>query len=151
LTVSIPFPSWELAFATVVRSAFLPVGYLWCETEFKLSENTCSEPMRIRLMSNLVHTRSMEQFVGLLAFVVLTIWNLILIFDLRSIPSAASFPDAEGTPIGIAAAGLGYLVSAFIVGWLPWLAVCRGLPALYGNNFATIDRSIRTAAEDSNG
>jgi hypothetical protein len=150
--VSIPFPPWVMAFSTVVRAAFLPVGYFWCETEFNLSENSSLKPKRTYFTRSLVQTRNVEQIVGLLAFAILTVWNVILIFELRIIPLAASFPDSEGNPLGLAAAGLGYVTSALVVGWLPWLAVYRGLPALYHNPPRITEPSLtRSTNEDLNG
>jgi hypothetical protein len=133
LFASVPFSRWEFPIAMIVRSAFIPIGYFWSQTEFKyLNDPNCRPNWRVFIRALFRFNRG-EQIVGVIALIALTIWNLILIADFKSISLAASFPDSEGVPVGIPSVLFSYLLSAAMIGLLPWLAVWRGIPRLYGN------------------
>jgi hypothetical protein len=133
LTTTIPFSPWEVAFATLVRSALLPVGYFWCQAEFDRVEQEQHSPSK-NTFKKLWKTHTGEQVAALLILLLLTVWNVILIVGLKAMPMLASMPDSDGVPIGLGAALFSYAVSVALVAWLPWIAVWRGLPLLYPND-----------------
>jgi hypothetical protein len=79
--------------------------------------------------------------------VLLTLWNFILLLELRTILTFAS-SDASGGQIPISGVVLGQIITTMLVGWLPWLAVYRGLWELYDDG-AKLERA--EATEESNG
>jgi hypothetical protein len=152
---SVPFTAWELALAVLIHAAFLPVGYSWAELEYKHSEHPLVRQNLCDFLKMACGPQTAEQFAGSIAFVSMTVWNIILLIDLRGIPKLASFPDTSGFgqvgQVGVVKAALIYLLLVATAGWLPWLAVYRGLWVLYQNEDKLRERSQETATEDSNG
>lgn len=148
---SMPFSPWESAFSSLLHSAFLPIGYCWVQMEF----NYLERPER-RTWSGFIRmifrTRTAEQFVGLITLLVLTIWNLVLLLEVRRIPLFASFQDSPGGPeAAMTGAVAGFLADFFLVGWLPWLAVYRGLWTFYREEPKLVNAVNFTTSEGSNG
>ncbi|HEV7553094.1 MAG TPA: hypothetical protein VGP65_15510 [Candidatus Angelobacter sp.] len=131
LATSVPVSPLQIGFASIIRSAFVPLGYFWSQTEYNFAKTPWVRRTWTNFFRTVSKTRAGEQAVGLLALIVLTIWNIILLVDCKAIPLVASFPDSDGIPIGLGPVLSNYVVSILMVGWLPWIAVWRGMPKLF--------------------
>lgn len=71
-----------------------------------------------------------ECSIGASVFLLLSLWCLVLLFDVRYVDRLATFPDGEVGTIGIdeACFALGSLF--FFNGVVPWVSVYRGLSLL---------------------
>ncbi len=121
---------WQRILITLGRGFLLPVAYFWSRSE----SMHFSGEIKSLSPSDIVHYardfRLSERMVGIVIFFLLTIWCLVLFFDVFFVSRIATFPDGDVGTLGF---GLGYTLAAiFLVfnGIIPWIAVYRGLSEL---------------------
>lgn len=124
------FPAWQLPIRMSILSFLIPVACFWPAIEFRFY---CRELVPIRLKTLWVELRewkSPERIAGILAFVLMTLWVIVLCADFFRLPIVASAPDGPEDKIGWATAVTDAFINLFVLGVLPWIPVYRGLSAL---------------------
>jgi hypothetical protein len=124
------WPFWQLVVFSLVGCHLIVVAYLWSRAEYLLYSGRVRLLSMRDLMRRATQPQTPESWIGLLAFFLLTIWCLILLTDLRFVQRIASFADGSAGTTGQASAWTMLLTVLFLYGFIPWIAVYRGLSNL---------------------
>lgn len=124
------WPSWQRIVMTLVACPIIPTIYLWSRSEYLLY----SEKVRQLSLGDIMRleARSMpgQSLIGLLVFFLLTIWCLVLLSDLRFVGRIALSADGSVGTAGLVGAWSAMIVVLLLYGFVPWIAVYRGLSDL---------------------
>jgi branched-subunit amino acid transport protein len=124
-------PWWQRPFALLVMCAYLPIGYLWTQVEFGLSNNESFSNGIPVLKIFASWPKEPELRIAIIAFTSLLAWNLLLLLDFYRVPSIAGFPEPSGfEQVGVGMIIYGALIQVALIGLLPLIAVYRGTIAL---------------------
>jgi hypothetical protein len=147
-----PISRWEHAVSFLLCSSFIPLGWYWSQAEFMYLGRVKRTP-HLRDFARLVReAQAAEQYVGIGMLGLLAIWNLVLLWRLRTVPLSASLPDSDGTGrIGWVVPSIQNAGYILLVGLWPLMAVYRGLWSL--NDYAATAPSTElcTKSEVKNG
>jgi hypothetical protein len=111
--------------------AYLPIGYLWTQVEFGLSNNESFSNGIPVLKIFASWPKEPELRIAIIAFTSLLAWNLLLLLDFYRVPSIAGFPEPSGfEQVGVGMIIYGALIQVALIGLLPLIAVYRGTIAL---------------------
>lgn len=124
------WPNWRRIVMVVIGSPSLPIAYFWSRSEFLLSSGAIRQLTLREIARRARDFRFPEGLIGASAFVLLTIWCLVLILDVRYIARIAAFPDGSVGTVGLGGAWVAVGFMFLLNGAVPWMAVYRGLPML---------------------
>ncbi len=141
-------PLWEWYTAMLIQASFIPMGHFWARTEYLFTVGKTWQPKMHALGRMTRRGISFESKLGIFILVFLVIWFAITLVNFRLVSIFSRYPSEKLSQVGIEGAIPFFLAFAFINGFLPCLAVFRGLQNLLSFSNHEVNYGSRINSND---
>lgn len=137
------FPAWQLILVSIIGAPLLLLAYYWSRAEYFIGVGGVRPVTALEIMRQSRDLRFPERLIGLLCFLFLSVWCVLLLFDVKYLARIAAFPDGSVGTLGFGVAWMVIVLRFLFWGVIPWLAVYRGLPLLFNYDSLSIEGGNR--------
>jgi hypothetical protein len=126
-------PNWQRIVMVIIGAPSFLIAYFWSQSEFLIASRAIRQLTLREIAQRARDFRFPERPAGALVLFLLTIWCLVLIFDVKYLGRIAAFPDGSVGTVGFGEAWFTFSLVFLLNGAVPWIAIYRGLPMLFTN------------------